>query len=288
MPRRGELTDEAWERIAPLLPENGRRGKQWKDHRKVVNGILWRIRTGAPWRDLPSRYGPWQTCYDRFARWRRDGTWDRLFGLRADEVRRSERGGVGGERGQHNLPGAPARSGSPAAGEPRRRKKGVEHPRDEALGRSRGGLSTKVHLSCDGKGRPLSVIVSPGQRHESTQLGAVLDAIRVERPGAGRPRKRPERVIADRGYGFPSCRLLLRRRGIPHTIPERRDQKERRAGRPGRPPNFDAETYARRNVVERCVNRLKQWRGVATRYEKRAANYRAMVVIVALVIWLSS
>jgi transposase len=77
--RRGKLTDEAWARIAPLLPENGRRGKQWKEHREVVNGILWRIRTGALWRDLPSRYGPWQTCYDRFARWSRDGTWDRLL-----------------------------------------------------------------------------------------------------------------------------------------------------------------------------------------------------------------
>jgi transposase len=77
--RRGELTDEAWEWIVPLLPENGRLGEQWKDHRKVVNGILWRIRTGAPWRDLPSRYGPWQTCYGRFARWGRDGTWDRLL-----------------------------------------------------------------------------------------------------------------------------------------------------------------------------------------------------------------
>ena len=79
MTRRGEPTDGAWERIAPLLPENGRRGKQWKEHREAVNGILWRIRTGAPWRDLPSRYGPWQTCYDRFARWSRDGTWDRLL-----------------------------------------------------------------------------------------------------------------------------------------------------------------------------------------------------------------
>ncbi len=76
---RGELTDEAWERIAPLLPENGRRGKQWRDHRTVINGILWKIRTGAPWRDLPERYGPWQTCHDRFVRWRRDGTWDRLL-----------------------------------------------------------------------------------------------------------------------------------------------------------------------------------------------------------------
>ena len=79
----------------------------------------------------------------------------------------------------------------------------------------------------------------------------------------------------------------MRSRGIPHTIPERRDQKERREGRPGRPPAFDAAAYARRNVVERCVNRLKQWRAVATRYEKRAVNYRAMVVIASLMVWLS-
>jgi transposase len=76
---RGEITDKAWEQIALLLPDNGRRGGQWSEHRKVVNGILWRLRTGAPWRDLPSCYGPWQTCYDRFVRWRRDGTWDRLL-----------------------------------------------------------------------------------------------------------------------------------------------------------------------------------------------------------------
>jgi len=76
---RGELTDKSWEWIAPLLPENGRRGGRWRDHRAVVNGILWKFRTGAPWRDLPSCYGPWHTCYDRFVRWRRDGTWNRLL-----------------------------------------------------------------------------------------------------------------------------------------------------------------------------------------------------------------
>jgi transposase len=86
----------------------------------------------------------------------------------------------------------------------------------------------------------------------------------------------------------PSCRWLLRGRGIRHTIPERRDQQERRMRRPGRPPSFGITTYARRNVVERCVNRLKQWRGIATRYEKRAVNYRAAVVIAALMIWLAS
>ncbi len=80
MAGRGELTDEAWGRIEPLLPRNGRRGKQWTDHRQVINGILWRLRTGAPWRDVPDRYGPWQTCYDRFARWSRDvGTTARML-----------------------------------------------------------------------------------------------------------------------------------------------------------------------------------------------------------------
>ena len=168
-------------------------------------------------------------------------------------------------------------------------QKGISHPQDEALGRSRGGLTTKLHLACDGRGRPLSVVVTPGQRHESTQLGVLLDTIRVMRPkgSAGRPRKRPEHLIADRGYSFPRCRRLLRRRGIPHTIPERRDQRERRAGYPGRPPSFDPVAYRRRNVVERGVNRLKQWRGIATRYEKRASNYRAIVVIAALLIWLT-
>ena len=80
MVMRGELTDRAWEQIEPLLPlEGGKRGGQWRDHRTVINGILWKLRTGSPWRDLPERYGPWQTCFDRFNRWRRDGTWDRLL-----------------------------------------------------------------------------------------------------------------------------------------------------------------------------------------------------------------
>ena len=164
----------------------------------------------------------------------------------------------------------------------------VQHLTDEGLGRSRGGFTTKLHLACDGRGRLLSIVVTPGQRHESTQLGPVLDAIRVPRPGGcGRPRKRPDHVIADKGYSYESCRRLLRRRGIPHTISQRRDQRQRRAARRGRPLAFDAALYTQRNVVERCVNALKQWRGLATRYEKRAVNYRALVIIAGLAQWLA-
>ena len=198
------------------------------------------------------------------------------------------RGGrLGGQRRQfHGSCPLPCQRSTPSA-ESGGRKKGVHHPPDEGLGRSRGGLTSKVHLACDGKGRPLSIVITLGQRHDSTQLAPLLDGIRVPRPGRrGRPRTRPDRLIADKGYSCPRRRQLLRRRQIPHTTPERRDQRAQRATRPGRPLAFDKVTYARRNVVERCINRFKQWRGLATRYEKRAANYRALVVLAAIVIWL--
>lgn len=111
----------------------------------------------------------------------------------------------------------------------------------------------------------------------------------MPRPGGrGRPRKRPAHVIGDKGYSSARCRCVLRRRGIPHTIPERADQRARRGKQPGRGLGFDKAVYRRRNVVERCINRLKQWRGIATRFDKRGVNYRAMVVVASLMIWLGS
>lgn len=131
------------------------------------------------------------------------------------------------------------------------------------------------------------MLLTPGQRNDGTQLFALLDAIGIPREGGGRARKRPDRLLADRGYSKDLYRRMLRARGIPHTIPERTKDRKLRAERPGRPVHFDAELYAKRNVVERCVGRLKQWRSVATRYEKRAVNYRAVVLIASLMIWLS-
>ncbi len=76
---RGDLTPSQWRRLQPLLPHRTGRGGNWKSHRKVINGIRWRARTGAPWRDVPRGYGPWQTVYDRFNKWSQDGTWDRIL-----------------------------------------------------------------------------------------------------------------------------------------------------------------------------------------------------------------
>lgn len=160
----------------------------------------------------------------------------------------------------------------------------------EALGRSRGGLSTKIHLAVDGRGRPLSVLLTPGQAGDNPQLLNVLDAVAVHDGGPGRSRKRPDMLIADKGYAHDSTRAALRRRGIRHTIPERDDQVARRKAKGsagGRPPDFDKAVYRQRNVVERCFNRLKQWRDLATRYAKRASLYRASLVLISAILWLT-
>ena len=155
----------------------------------------------------------------------------------------------------------------------------------EALGRSRGGLSTKLHLACDGQGRPLAVLLTGGQADDATHLAPLLDRIRVRRAGRGRPRSRPDRVLADKGYSYPCYRRALRRRKLAHIIPERADHQRRRAHRPGRPPAFNAQTYKRRNVVERCFARLKQFRALATRYDKTADAYLGLVHFAAILLW---
>nr|BAJ19069.1 putative transposase [Streptomyces sp. SANK 62799] len=156
----------------------------------------------------------------------------------------------------------------------------------EALGRSRGGLSTKIHLACDGQGRPLAFTITGGNVNDCTQLEPVMAGIKVARCGPGRPRTRPVRVVADKGYSSRKIRTYLRQRGITVTIPERIDQVAGRRRRGERLCGFDPGVYRRRNVVERCFNRLKQNKALATRYEKRASHYQAMVTLACLRLWL--
>jgi transposase len=159
-------------------------------------------------------------------------------------------------------------------------------PSDHALGRSRGGFGTKVHLVTDGTGLPLAVEVSPGQAHESKYVEPVLNAVRIERLGGGRPRQRPAAVAGDKGYSYPGVRAWLRAHHIHPIIPERDDQREQRAHRPGRKPAFDRVAYRRRNVLERAGGLLKEARAIATRFDKLATQYLATLKLGILELYL--
>ncbi|NEA39888.1 IS5 family transposase, partial [Streptomyces sp. SID11385] len=256
--RRHELTDEAWALIAPLLVP-GRMGRPVRDRRQVVNGILWKLSTGAAWRDLPERYGPWKTVYERFRHWSADGTWERLLAhvqQHSDAVGEVDWTLV-------CVDSTTVRAHQHAAGA---RKRGRSGP-GEAIGRSRGGLTTKIHLACDGNGRPLAFTLTAGNVNDCTQFEAVMAGIRINRPGPGRPRTRPERVAADKGYSSRKIRAYLRKRGIKSTIPERLDQINGRLSRGERLCGLDRAAYRRRNLVERCFSKLKQNKALATRYD---------------------
>jgi transposase len=147
-----------------------------------------------------------------------------------------------------------------------------------------------VHTLGDGRGRSLTTRITGGQAADTKQLVPLLDAVAVPRPGGtGRPRKRPDSLSADKAYSSKANRAALRRRKITAIIPERTDQcnnRSRKGSRGGRPPNFDAERYKNRNQIERGFNRRKQWRGVATRYDKLGAHYQATLDLVETLDWL--
>ena len=157
------------------------------------------------------------------------------------------------------------RAGAPTCG---RRKRGNQN--QQALGRSRGGFSTKIHLRTNAKGDPLTFDVTGGEAHEVKGYDALMELHDND----------PDRLLGDKGYDSDNIRNDLAERGIEPVIPPRSNRKV--------PIEYDREAYKRRNLIERCVNRLKQFRRIATRYEKTARAYLSMLCIASSLIWIKT
>ncbi|MFI9122327.1 IS5 family transposase [Streptomyces bikiniensis] len=276
------LTDAQWARIEPLLPDRTpKRGGRWRDHRQVIDAIAFKYRTGTPWMDLPEHFGSWKGAHNRLRKWAADGYLGEGLHRPPRPSRRRRRPRLGGRSRLHRRPRPPARRRGPSKGAP------AGEPDDHALGRSRGGLTTKIHLAADSRCRPLAFVLTPGQAGDAPAFEQVMARLRVLRQ-IGRPRVTPDMVLADKAYSSRAIRRHLRRRGIRAVIPQPADQaaNRKRLGRlGGRPPAFDREAYKQRNTVERCINKLKQWRGLATRYDKTATIYLAGLHLAAIFIW---
>jgi transposase len=222
-------------------------GPERDDDRRIISGIIYMLQCGARWRDCPPEYGPYTTIYNRFNRWSKRGRWGAIFEALAN-------------CGKHSVT-LSIDSTSVKAHRSQRRKRGEQ---EQAIGRSRGGRTTKIHALSDPDCRPCAFHLTPGQ---DADIAAAPALLALAPPMSS--------LIADKGYDGDDFRADIVNRGANPVIPNKSNRIALH--------RFNKRAYKGRNVIERCFCRLKDFRRIATRYDKLARNFLAAVQLAAIV-----
>src|SRR5215468_10044148 len=250
--RRYALRDDQWESIKDILPgREGLVGVTAKDNRLFVEAVLYRYRAGIPWRDLPERFGDPIKIHTRFSRWAKSGVWKKLFEMLAADA----------DNEYAMIDSTIVRAHQHSAGA---KKNSVRTRRSVA----RGGLSTKIHALADALGNPIGFCLTGGEAHDLVGADHLL------------PTMQADTLIADKAFDA-DARVLepLAAAGKTAVIPPRTNRSS--------PRDYDHQLYTARHLIENFFAKIKQFRAIATRYEKTARNFLAAVQLVASVVWLN-
>lgn len=242
------LSDLLWVRLKEAIESTD--AYQTENLRLKIEGVFWRFRTGAPWRDLPVEFGPWKTVFNQFNRWSKSRIWQRLFEIVRGEL----------DNEWNFMDGTYIKAHQHAAG-------GREATYEKTIGRSKGGNTTKIHMLADSHGNPASFAITGGNIHDVSIGGKLIAASKAEN------------IIGDKGYDCEKLRAqALDQCAIPH-IPRKSNSHKPN-------PYFDKYLYRHRHLVENLFAKLKHFRAFATRYDKLTRNYTATVFIACLFVWL--
>ncbi|WP_108885921.1 IS5 family transposase [Pseudoprimorskyibacter insulae] len=246
------LTEAQMERIRPYFPKS--RGRPRVDDLRVLSGIIFINRNGLRWCDAPREYGPPKTLYNRWKRWSRIGVFARIMDGLASEKADTRTVMIDATYLKAH------RTASSLRG-----KKGG---RGRLIGRTKGGMNTKLHAVADMKGRPIRLFMTAGQVSDYTGAHALLDSLPEEKW-----------MLGDRGYDAEWFREALKDKGMKVCIPGRKSRKT--------PVRYDKRRYKQRNRIEIMFGRLKDWRRVAPRYDRCPIIYLSAIALAATVLfWL--
>src|SRR5436305_15071825 len=247
-PERFVVSDTVWEKIEALLPgKKSDRGVTAKDNRLFLGAVLWRARAGLPWRDLPAEFGNWNSVFTRFRRWVRGMVFERIFKALSVEP----------DFEYALIDGTIVTAHQKASGA----KGGAE---TNAIGRSRGGLTSQIVALVDALGNLVRFVLQPGQHHDTVGVRPLIERVTF---GA---------LLGDKAFDADWLRADLDDRGATAVIPPKANRRA--------PISFDRDMYRWRHLIENTFAKLKEFRAVATRYDKTDTSYTATIHLAAAII----